>query len=223
LIDLAKSGESVGVCCRLLPLLIFLAGCLGPVRELYPADESERPIPVYVVSHGWHVGIAIEQEYIKHLLPGHPAMPESGMLKFGWGDNKYYTDHDAGLVLMLRAALIPTGSVIHVVGIDIPLEHYFSASNIIRVQISQTGAEKLGKFIADRFRRDDEGNIIFASDGLYANSKFFQANGHYYFPKTSNTWTASALRQTGYPITPFYAVTSGNVIRQARKDGVVIR
>jgi uncharacterized protein (TIGR02117 family) len=210
---------------RFLLFIIFsiTIGCLGPVQELYPDDEAERPVPVYVVSHGWHVGIAIEQDYIKHLLPDHPDMPEARTLKFGWGDNRYYTDSDAGFGLMMRAALLPTRSVIHVVGMDIPIENYFGASSIVRVQVTEEGAEELGKFIADRFRPDRDGNVQLASEGLYGNSKFFKANGLYYVPKTSNTWTARALRRTGFPITPFYAVTSGNVIQQARKNGELIR
>jgi len=207
----------------LLILLIFTSGCLGPVKHLYPENETERPVPVYIVSHGWHVGIAIEQEYIKHLLPEHPKMPDATILKFGWGDGKYYVDDDPGFGLMMRAAIIPTRSVIHVVGMDIPIERYFSTSRVVRVQVSSEGAEKMGEFIAARFRTGPDGYILDAADGLYGNSHFFKATGLYFVPKTSNTWTARALRKTGFPITPIYAITSGNVIQQARKQGEVIR
>lgn len=206
----------------LLVFLLISTGCLSPVKELYPEDEDQRPISAYIISHGWHVGIAIESEHIRHILPEHEQMPSAEFLKFGWGDNRYYIDSDAGFGLMLRAALLPTRSVIHVVGIDMPVESYFSASTIVKVQITKEGAEKMGEFIADRFRRFDD-EVRFAADGLYSNSAFFDATGFYYIPKTSNTWTARALRRTGYPITPLYAVTSGNVVRQARSDGEVIR
>ncbi len=202
---------------------IWFTGCLGPVKDLYPEDEELRPIPVYIISHGWHVGIAIEKEQVAPFLPEHERMPQASLLKFGWGDNRYYSDSEAGFGLMMRAALLPTRSVIHVVGIDMPVEHYFSRSTIVKVQVTEEGAERLAKFIGERFRLSEEGEPLLASDGLYRNSTFFEANGLYFIPKTSNTWTARALRQTGYPITPFYAITSGNVIRQARKDGTVIR
>ncbi|CAN5377324.1 TIGR02117 family protein [soil metagenome] len=198
-------------------------GCLGPVRELYPEDEAQRPLDIFLVSHGWHVGIAIETAAIEGLLPDHEKMPQAQYLKFGWGDHRYYTDRDAGFWLAVRAALLPTRSVIHVVGIDMPIDRYFSSSDVIRVKISEDGAENFAQFVADRFRLDDDGSVIYAAEGLYTNSAFFKATGFYYLPKTSNTWTARALRQTGYPITPFYAFTSGNVIQQARKDGEVIQ
>jgi len=203
--------------------LLITTGCLSPVAELYPEDEEERPIPIYLISHGWHVGIAIESTYILEKMPDHDKMPTAEYLKFGWGDGKYYTESDAGFGLLLRAALWPSRSVLHVVGIDIPLDRYFMGSDIIKVQITQLGADEFAKFVSDRFRRDDEGNVQFNSEGLYTNSSFFEARGRYYLPKTSNTWTARALRRTGYPITPFYSITSGNVIQQARKDGEIIR
>lgn len=206
----------------LIILLFTLVGCLGPVSELYPDEEELRTLPVYVISHGWHVGIAIESNHVLHKIPSHPQLPEAEYLKFGWGDNKYYPHDSPGFGLLLRAALLPTGSVIHVVGIDIPVENYFAGSDVIRVNVTTEGMEKLTNFIRDRFSTEDD-KIIFAADGLYSNSSFFKANGLYFIPKTSNTWTARALRQTGAPITPVYAVTSGNVIYQARKAGEVIR
>ena len=207
----------------LLLFLLFTSGCLSPVSELYPDDPELRPVSVYVISHGWHVGIAVESAAIQRQLPEHEQIPQTEWLKFGWGDGRYYTDSDAGFWLAVRAALLPTRSVIHVVGIDIPVDRYFPGSTIVEIKVTEEGAEEMGKFIADRFRLDDEGSPRFISDGLYGNSYFFEATGRYYLPKTSNTWTARALRQTGYPITPIYSLTSGNVIQQARKDGNVIQ
>ncbi len=202
---------------------LFTCGCLSPVTDLYPEDEELRPITAYVVSHGWHVGIVVESEAVRHKLPEHENIPSGEWLKFGWGDGRYYTDSEAGFWLALRAALLPTRSVIHVVGIDRPVHHYFPRSTVVEIKISEQGADKMGDFIAERFRLDDDGTPKFVTAGLYGNSSFFEANGRYYLPKTSNTWTARALRQTGYPITPIYSLTSGNVIQQARKDGRVIQ
>ena len=208
----------------LLPVLIFLiGGCLGPVKELYPENIEERTVPLYIVSHGWHAGIAIESEYIQHMLPEHSSIPEAKILKFGWGDSRYYSDPDAGFWLMMRAAMLPTRSTLHVVGIDMPIDRYFFNSRIIKIQITAEGAEELGRFISDRFYRNSDGDIQFQTDGLYTNSAFFKARGFYYMPKTSNAWTARALRQTGYPITPVYGLTSGNVMKQASKDGEWLR
>lgn len=204
-------------------ILLLLSGCLGPVTELYPEDEDLRPIPVYVLSHGWHVGVAIEAEHIIDKIPDHEEIPQTRFLKFGWGDNRYYPHSDPGFGLLLRAALLPTRTVIHVVGVDSAVESYFASSDVILVRVSEEGMEKLSEFIADRFYRDDDGQIEYTDDGLYTNSSFFRATGRYFIPKTSNTWTARVLRQAGCPISPFYAVTSGNVMSQTKNFGEVIQ
>jgi len=207
-----------------IPILVtLLAGCMGPIKELYPDNREQRTVPVYIINHGFHADIAIERSVIGHLLPHHEKIPQSQWLKFGWGDSKYYTTPDAGLWLGLRAILIPTGSVLHIVGFDMPAEDYFPTANIIKLRVTREGAQEMGKFIADHFRLDSHGRPHFRTEGLHDNSAFFDASGRYHLPKSSNTWTAGALRRTGYPVTPFYAITVGNLMMQARRDGEVIQ
>jgi len=202
--------------------LLILTGCLKPVHDIYPSDENLREVPIYVISHGWHVGIAMHSHYLKSRLPENPRLPDGDLYMIGWGDNRYYPDREAGVWLALRAALLPTGSVLHVVGISRPVDQYFTTSTIVKIQITEEGANRIASHIAGQFSLEGD-KISFVSDGLYTESAFFEAKGWYYFPKTSNRWTAQALRETGFPITPFYAVTSGNVLRQVRKEGEVIR
>lgn len=198
-------------------------GCLGPVKELYPENEEQRPISAYVVSLGWHVGIAFDSEYLNNNLPKHKRLPDTEHLLVGWGDNKYYPSNRAGVWLFLRAALLPTGSVIHVAGFDEEAEVYFSNSDIVKVKLSSQGMAAMAHYVAEQFQFDDDGDINFAADGLYPNSSFFEAKGLYFFPRTSNKWAARVLRKSGFPITPFYAITSGNVIKQVQKSGEVNR
>lgn len=203
--------------------LLVLSGCNSPIRELYPEDDSERDIAVYIISLGWHTGIAVETAQLSPHLPEHPRMPKARHLMFGWGDGEYYPHPDPGTALLLRAALIPTKSVLHVVGTDIPVERYFPSGRIVRIRIHESGAEKMARFIGGQFQINEEGDPVFAAEGLYRNSAFFEAKSRYFFPRTSNRWVAQALRRTGYPITPFYAFTSDNVMKQAAKYGEVIR
>lgn len=207
-------------------LLLFwmvISSCNRPVSEIYPENELQRTIPVYVISHGWHTGIAMGSEYLDEYLPNHPRMPRAKYLMFGWGDGKYYPHPDPGTGLLLRAALLPTESVLHAVGIDAPIERYFPSSGIVRIMIHHTGAVKLAEFLVNNFEVDETGQPIFEADGLYKNSAFFKAEPYYFFPRTSNRWVAQALRRTGYPITPFYALTSENVMKQASEYGEVIQ
>lgn len=216
--------KNLPVCYLFLILLVpMISGCLGPVRELYPEDDQKRPVPVYLVKLGWHAGVAFEAEHLTSKLPGHDQLPDTDYLLAGWGDDKYYPAGQARVDLFLRAAFLPTGSVIHVIGFDRDVDEYFPDSQIIRVQVSRQGMEVMTDWLAGRFATDAEDSLQYAAPGLYGQSAFFKANGRYYFPRTSNWWTAKVLRKSGFPITPFYAITSGNVMRQAGKDGEVVQ
>ncbi|MEX0680066.1 MAG: DUF2459 domain-containing protein [Balneolales bacterium] len=194
----------------------MLTGCLGPVTQLYPENPAERPIPVYVVQVGKHAGLVVKTEHLTDNFPEHKYMPDSKLLKIGWGDDKYYPDPDPSFRVLLRAAFLPSGSVLHVVGLDVPVVEYFTGSEVIVLHISEKGMARLTDFIAGYFRLDDNNNPIYHSYGRYGTSAFFKAHGRYYLPKTSNVWTARALRSAGIPITPVYGVTARNVMRQAR-------
>ncbi|MEX1211335.1 MAG: DUF2459 domain-containing protein [Balneolaceae bacterium] len=208
----------------LAPLFaLLLTGCLGAVKDLYPEERAKRPYPVWVMSVGWHTAIVIESEYIESMVPLQEHLAPSRYYKVGWGDGRYYPSEDPGGGLLLRAALWPTRSVLHVTGLNQPPEEVFPGSEIILVHVSEEGVERIAEFIRDRFRRNDEGVIKVVADGLYANALFFDARGRYYLPKTSNHWTARALRQSGVPVTPIYAFTAGNLMRQSRTFGEVLK
>jgi uncharacterized protein (TIGR02117 family) len=203
--------------------LLMVAGCLGPVQELYPDDEERRPHPVYVMRLGWHTSIIIESEHIQQKIPLNEHLAPSNYVKFGWGDGRYYPHENPGVGLMIRAALWPTRSVVHATGLHHPPEQVFMNSDVVLLYVSTEGMDRITDFISDRFRRDDNGHIQLSADGLYANSLFFDAHGRYYLPKTSNHWTARALRRGGAPVSPLYAFTAGNLIRQTSGFGEVLR
>lgn len=204
-------------------ILLLITSCNRPIRELYPKNEADRTIPVYIINLGWHTGIALERIQLEKHLPLHPRMPQTTYLMFGWGDGKYYPHPDPGTGLLLRAALLPTDSVLHVVGINMQVEHYFTSSKVVKIMVQEKGADNLAEFIANHFELNENDKAIYAAEGLYQNSAFFKAEPHYFFPRTSNRWVAQALRRTGYPITPFYAITSGNVMKQASKYGEIVQ
>ena len=117
--------------------------------------------------------------------------------------------------MALRAAFVPSSSVLHVAGFGGPVERYFAASEVVEIKLSRRGLEKLAAFIGDAYATDEAGAVIRLGPGQYPQSRFYLARETYHALKTCNTWTAKALRSAGCPITPFYALTAGNVIYQA--------
>jgi uncharacterized protein (TIGR02117 family) len=205
-------------------MFLLVQGCLGPVKELYPPAPEQRTVSVYIVSHGWHAGIAVHSEDIPmEVWIKDDVMPPVRFLEIGWGDQGYYQAPRINLGLILKASFWPTPSVMHLAGFNLPVSQYFAASQVIEVRISEEGMRELAKFITASFQTDEEGRGIPKGSGLYGTYSFFyKAEGYYYLPKTSNMWTAQALRSTGAPITPIYGFTAGNVTYQAGRIGKVL-
>lgn len=207
----------------LLPCVLLFIACNKPNRALYPDDASLRTVPVFVVSHGWHTGIAVEADYIRDRMSGNAHIPGGNYLMFEWGDGKYFPHDDPGFGLLLRAALLPTSSVIQVTGMYSRPDFSFPNSTVIQINFTPEGVQQLSEFISEQFRKGPECNLIYSEEGLYPNSSFFEGERLYFLPRTSNSWTAKALQKTGYPIQPRVAFTAENVIKQAKKDGNVLQ
>jgi len=163
-----------------------------------------------------------QASYMEAHLPRIEGLPASRYLEFGWGDAAYYPHPDPGPGILLRAALLPTSSVVHISGFDYTVEHMFPNSTLVRLQLSEAGMAELAAFLADSIATQEDTAVVVAA-GLYGDSLFVEAHGTYMLPNTSNLWAARALRAAGLPITPIYALTQNNVIRQASRSGELIQ
>ena len=135
----------------------------------------------------------------------------------------YYQTPEHHMGIILKAALLPTASVLHIVGFSGPVPVYFRYSEIIGIELSSAGFENLSRTIAASFTRDEAGNASSLSPGLYGNSRFYQARESYHLFNTCNVWIARALRAAGLPITPARAITVESLMSQARKFGMVVQ
>ena len=197
----------------------------SPLRPAAPPLEAGTDAHVvYLVSHGWHVGLAVRRADVS------PAMwPESATfgavryLEVGWGDGDYYPAVRGNPGLALKAAFSSGSSVLHVAGIDTPLTAFFAESSIIEVPLSPRGFEALIRFIHAAYARDAAGNPIAAGPGIYGVSRFYRATGHYRLRGNSNHWTAKALAAAGCPIDPADMMTAGSLMDRASEFGRALR
>jgi uncharacterized protein (TIGR02117 family) len=168
------------------------------------------------VNHGWHTGIVVRRRDVpSDLWPQLRDFPGEEFIEVGWGERDFYMAPAATSGMALRAALLPSASVLHVTAFDGPVERYFAPSEVVEINLSHRGLEKLAAFIGDAYATDEAGAAIRLGPGLYPRSQFYLSRERYYALKTCNTWTARALRAAGCPVTPFWALTAGNVIYQA--------
>lgn len=201
--------------------MALLTACATPAAEP-TAREGEPTVPVYLVSHGWHTGLVIRRADVPEgLWPEASDFPEAEYLEVGWGDRDYYQARDPGLWLTLKAALVPTPSVLHVVGFRDPPADYFPASEIVELALPRRDFERLAKYIHDAHAREDKQPVAPLGPGLYGDSRFYPARETFHLFNTCNVWTARALRSAGLPVRD--AITTEGLMSQARRLGRVVQ
>ena len=206
----------------LLSLLQF--ACASPPKGLFPPGPDEPGAAIYLVSHGWHAGIVIKRADIPAgVWPQHNEFPGAEYLEVGWGDKDYYMTPNAGLGITLKAGLLPTPSVLHVVGFNAPVTQFFPRSEIIRVDLSMTGLERLCRYIENSYARDETTPSRPLGPSLYGEGLFYLSRESYHAFNTCNAWTASALREAGCPIRPVTNLRIDTLMKNVAKFGTVIR
>jgi uncharacterized protein (TIGR02117 family) len=188
--------------------------CLGPIAALYPPRGGEGGRQVWIVRHEWHTGLAVRREDVPaHVWPERDDFPGARYLEVGWGDRAFYQAPEGTLWLGLKAAFWPTDSVLHVAALDRPPAVYFAGREVAEIELSPAGFGALVTFIATAHARTGQGRAIVLGPGKYGPSRFYLGRERYVLT-TCNVWTARALRAGGFPITPVWALTAGNVMLQ---------
>jgi uncharacterized protein (TIGR02117 family) len=195
--------------------MALLAACATPIAEPVVHDGAPAAT-IHLVSHGWHTGIAVRRADIPAgLWPEAGDFQQAEYLEVGWGDHDYYRAGDPGLWTKLKAALVPTASVLHVVGVRGSVAGSFPGSEVIELRLSRTGVERLARYIHDAHARTGAQAVAPLGPGLYGESRFYPARERFHLLNTCNVWTARALRAAGLPFAP--AVTAEGVMAQARE------
>ena len=211
------------LCLFMLLFLFFLgsAGC-APLQQVSP--ESEKKITLYLVGHGWHTGIVIPAAAIpEHLLPVRQFYDKYEYFELSWGDEDFFKSNEFKVGILLKAALLPSASVMHVVGFNGQVIDYFPISDVIRLSLAEQNFMMLCEFINNSFDYGQQGEMVNLGPGLYGDSHFYPAHEKYYLPKTCNVWTAKALQRAGYPISPCMAKRSESLLKRMEKFGERLR
>lgn len=196
--------------------------CSPAGNELFPQNEAKRPVPVYLHSHGWHVGLLlpVNEQFKKEMPDGlHINASNQDYAELGWGDRHYYMNPDPGLWNSLKAAVWPTASVLHVAGYSrLP---GMQEERAVRVMLSEAGYDALLRRAASYFELNEpEGtHAVELGEGLYGDARFYASDARYYFPKTSNRWVAALLEEAGAPLNSFTTLSAGTLMRRSRSFG----
>ncbi len=205
-------------------ILMILQACAAPPAGLYPPGPNQPSKHIYLVSHGWHAGIVIKRKDIpRGIWPQHNDFPLAEYLEVGWGDKDYYMTPDPHFGITLKAGLLPTESVLHIVGFSGQVTRYFPYSEVIRIELSEAGFERLCRYIEHSYAIDEAGLNQSLGPSLYGDGRFYLSRESYHAFNTCNVWMARALREAGYPITPAGTLTVDSLMEQAAKSGQLIQ
>jgi uncharacterized protein (TIGR02117 family) len=213
---------------RVSAFIVLLSGlllaCASPPRDLFPPAPNKPFKSIYLVSHGWHAGIVVKRADIP---PGvwsqHNDFPEAEYLEVGWGDKDYYMTPTPHLGITLKAGLLPTASVLHIVGFRGSVTRYFPHSEVIRIDLSEAGFKRLCTYLENSYAGDDTGLSQPLGPSLYGDGRFYLSKESYHAFNTCNVWTARALRNAGCPITPAATLTVDTLMTRAATFGTVIQ
>lgn len=210
--------------CLFLLLFSFFLGSSGCASPQQVSQEGEKKITLYLVGHGWHTGIVIPAAAIpEHLLQVRQFYGDYEYFELSWGDKDFFKSNEFNVGILLKAALLPSASVVHVVGFNGPVMDYFPISDVIRLSVAERNFIMLCEFISNSFDYGQNGKMVNLGPGLYGDSHFYPSHEKYCLPKTCNVWTAKALQQAGYPISPYMTMRAESLLKQMEKFGERLR
>jgi len=204
----------------LVGLAAYAATPIAPASSTVLTEAASAARTLHVVGHGWHTGIVLRAADVPaDAWPARADFPDAQYLEIGWGNRAYYQAADPGAWLALKAAFWPAPSVLHVVAFDGAVERYFSAAEVIELDVSEAGLQRLIKHLRASHERDAAGRPVVLGPGLYGRSRFYASHERFHLFKTCNVWVAAALREAGLPVTP--SINAGALMARLRTLGRV--
>jgi uncharacterized protein (TIGR02117 family) len=188
-------------------------------RALYPARAGEPTVRVFVVSHGYHAGIVLPRETLAEMSSRHgyaaliavaTRFGAYSFLEIGWGAEEFYrsvpTIASVTIPMAARALFLPGNrSVLHVVGLSYAPRAAFPLADIIAIDLSGEGFDRLLSRIDATFAPAADGPVEDAGAGLYGPSLFYRARGTFNIFHVCNHWLADLLDAAGVPTAPALA------------------
>ena len=181
-------------------IVLLSTHCTQPPIEPPPDPDEETEHTVYVIRHAWHAGLAVRTDALnKDRWPFLTDFDEHTYVEVGWGDAAYYPNPSPGLGTLLRAGAWPTSSVLHVALFDNPVDEVFPRHDIVAVDVSNTGLERLTEFVLNTLTEPHPEPV---AEGHYFTSAFYPAQLSYHVFNNCNHWAAAALQAMGCDMYP---------------------
>ena len=202
-----------------LVLALLLTACAAAPPPASPPSQTYlgAKTVIFVTSNGWHSGIVVAKADLPpDRLPETADFPGARFFEFGWGDAIYYPAKQVTLGTTLRAALVPTTAVVHVVGLRVEPGRSFPKADIVSLPIDDENFGRLVDFVDASFERSGAARVAASGPGLYSTSRFYPAKGSFHIFNTCNTWTARALAAAGFDVSTSGTSRAEALMQQVR-------
>jgi hypothetical protein len=188
---------------------------------LFPPSPGEPSESAYVIRHGRHVGMILPTAPVPRACWPEVDAVTTEYVELGWADRYYNMSHDPEWLRTCGALFLPTPSILKVIPVTSHPTNYCTGNGLVEIRVSTQAFQRVCNFVGETYAHDASGKAILLNHdpGLL----IYAARGKYYLPKTSNTWTAKALRCAGCPISPLRCVTAGPTFDSVCQFGTVIR
>lgn len=190
---------------------LALAGCTAPAPA--PCRPAAAEAAAWVVSHGWHVEIAVRRTMLGAPLARlAAAFPGATALAFGFGKHGFMLA-GGGAVEQWLLGPLPGPAVIQVTGLTVPPPEAYPG-RVLALALPEGGIAGLAAFLARSFAWDAEGRLVPARDEPLLGSLYYVAARGYSLLYTCNRWAAEGLYQAGLPVRPEGTLLAGAVLTQ---------
>lgn len=198
----------------LVGLLLLVAAC-APARAPLPTPNAADH-RLWVTSNDWHTRVVVAVADIgDDVLPERADLAPAGWLAIGWGDHDYYPMRDPPRRLAVKAALLPSDSVLHLIPMALP-PFAFPGFEVLEIRVGGPGMAAMLQAIDAEIERGGAPRAPVAAPGLYPESLFYPATGTFHIFNTCNTWVAGQLQTAGLPIRAAGVITAEDLMRQLR-------
>lgn len=183
-------------------LPVALAGCVTTAPDLPPGPLVVR---IEVLQRDWHTDLCLARDDLSGPMARLAAdFPTARFLCFGFGERTYMMEKDHSVLAML-SSLLPSRAVLLVSPLHgelaVVVDRSQGVVDVETLHVSRAGADNLSKVIWKSIQSSPDGTPEKLGHGSDPASAFYAASTSYDAMSTCNTWTATALRSTGLPIT----------------------
>ncbi|MBN1300016.1 MAG: DUF2459 domain-containing protein [Melioribacteraceae bacterium] len=210
-------GEILPIIC----LIICIWNQSVSAASFDTTSASQGNYRFHLLKSAWHVGILLTVDSLSESnLIALDDFTNYNFVDIGWGDQEFYQDPDDDIVKALKAAILPTSSVVRVTGHLSTLRRIINWSDFaVEINISRDKYLKLLRFINDSFNYENRIPVVTKSLAEGA-IKFYESHLTYTIFYTCNTWVAEALESAGLQIDHETIITANDLFKEVLKFGL---